>query len=73
MEITQPRLQAAVRHFGWGPKHGPVAFHRNGNGWRLGNGTVVTPWDGQEVPNDPEQALLDIWAYNQSFLDFVGA
>ena len=60
--MTNEHLHTVLRNFGWGPKYGPVTFRRESNGWRLGNGIVVTPWyrNGKEIPSDPEQALADI-------------
>lgn len=58
------RLRAAVQTFGWGPIQGIPEFNRekhpSANGWRLGHGVVVSPWRGKTVPEDEEEALLDI-------------
>lgn len=62
---TPYRLRAAVQNFGWGPVQGIPEFKRevypSANGWRLGHGVVVSPWrGGRAIPEDPEQALLEI-------------
>lgn len=60
----QVRLGAALRTFGWGPVNcGPVKFERNEYGWMLGNGAVVAPWIGGQVPDDREVALTGIEKY----------
>ena len=60
-EIFNKRLrEVALRGVGWGPAEGPISFHREGNGWRVGNGVCVAPWEGKEVPEDAGQALTDI-------------
>ena len=64
-EQWQARLRAACANYGWGPKEGPITFEREENGWRLGNGVVVTVWGalrarGGTHPRDPERALTDI-------------
>ena len=67
-ELSNDRLHAALRNFGWGPKKGLIRFERENHGWRLGNGVVVTPWAGTAVPSDPEQALSDIEEHNARYL-----
>lgn len=67
MTPTQTQLAAVLWRYGWGPRSGEdIAFYRDptANGWRLGNGTVVTPWKGRAVPGDPMEALRDIYAAN---------
>lgn len=60
---TQAQLQEALSWFGWGPNPpAEVAFHREGSGWRLGNGVVVACWVGWSVPDDSGQAFADIVA-----------
>lgn len=57
----QARARIAVRDFGWGPNDGPVQFERarGSGGWRLGNGVVVSVWDG-DIPDDEGVAMRAI-------------
>jgi hypothetical protein len=66
-EVSQARLRRALNTFGWGPRVGHIAFHaaEHALGWQLGDGVVVTPWMGRDVPTDPHQALRDIEVYRK--------
>jgi len=64
------RLTRVVNLLGWGPYDASlIAFCREGRGWRVGEGVMVTPWytelgtPPKLVPSDPRQALLDIEMY----------
>jgi hypothetical protein len=52
--------RVVVSGLGWGPREGPIEFHREANGWRVGKGLVTTTWSHGSVPEDPERALCDI-------------
>lgn len=69
MTPTQEQLKVVLWRYGWGPRQGqPIAFHRSGNGWQLGSGTVVNPWKGRTAPSEPMDALRDIYAANDLVL-----
>lgn len=64
------RLTRVVNLLGWGPYDASlIAFCREGRGWRVGEGVMVTPWHKEpwvsdaHVPTNPRQALLDIELY----------
>ena len=58
--IPASRLQAALSHYGWGPREGTPVFRRVPQGWMLGNGVVVTPWHDKPIPEHAGDALVDI-------------
>jgi hypothetical protein len=61
MTKFEKRLFDVVKDFGWGPNNEVPQFYRNESGWKLGNGTVVTPWGHKKNhPTCKNKAIKDI-------------
>lgn len=75
---TYARLVRILQCVGWGPTDGMpmgIAFCReaDGSGWRVGDGIIVAPWVGREVPEDKMQALYEMELfYNELHVRALG-